>query len=347
MSVSRRPTPGRIRPYLDAAGRPVPGSVAEKLRVDINGVPQGIVLRGRSAEAPVLLFVHGGPGMPEYFLERTHPTRLGELFTVAWWDQRGAGLSAGRHVPSATMHVEQFVEDTIAVADVLRTRFEQERIYLLAHSWGSFIGIQAAHRAPDRFAAYVGMGQVVHQQRSEVLAYQHLLAAYRARGGSRLLRALEAAPVTLDHDLPRAYLKVRDRAMHRIGVGTTREMRSVATGIFLASLRTPESTWGEKLALWRGRVASRRTGLFDDMLHTDLTTVVSALEVPMYVFAGAHDWTANTELARRYVRSVHAPIKGFYTFARSAHSPVFEEPDRAHRILRDDVLRRATALADP
>ena len=42
-----------------------------------------------------------------------------------------------------------------------------------------------------------------------------------------------------------------------------------------------------------------------------------------------------------------APVKGFYTFERSAHSPMFEEPERTLTIIRDDVLTGGARLADP
>ncbi len=53
------------------------------------------------------------------------------------------------------------------------------------------------------------------------------------------------------------------------------------------------------------------------------------------------------ERARAYARRLAAPRVGFYTFENSAHSPAFEEPDRALRILTDDVLAGTTDLADP
>ena len=64
-----------------------------KVRVPINGVDQGMFLEAGPAGSPVLLFVHGGPGMPEHWLKRRRPTTLGTTFTVVWWEQRGAGLS--------------------------------------------------------------------------------------------------------------------------------------------------------------------------------------------------------------------------------------------------------------
>ena len=144
--------------------------------------------------------------MPDYFLTEQYPVRLEDLFTIAWWDQRGTALSYHSGIPSQTMTVEQFVADTLAMTDHLRERFGQDKIYLLGHSWGSFIGIQAAARAPERYHAYVGMAQLVHQLESEKLAYDYLLAAYERRGDARMVRDLAKAPVSLAEGTPAAYL---------------------------------------------------------------------------------------------------------------------------------------------
>jgi pimeloyl-ACP methyl ester carboxylesterase len=151
-------------PLLDAHGDVLPGSVSEKVRVEINGVQQGMVIRGEDVTNPVLLVVHGGPGMPDYFLTRRYPVGIEDLVTVVWWDQRGTALSYHPDIPPGTMTVEQFVEDTLAVTDHLRERFGQDRILLLGHSWGSLIAIRAAARSPERYAAYIGMAQVVDQR---------------------------------------------------------------------------------------------------------------------------------------------------------------------------------------
>jgi len=110
-------------PFLDEHGAVLEGSISEKVRVDINGVPQGTVIRGEDVTDPVLLVVHGGPGMPDYFLTRNYPTDIEDLFTVVWWDQRGTALSYHPDIPAASMTVEQFIEDTLAVTDYLRERF--------------------------------------------------------------------------------------------------------------------------------------------------------------------------------------------------------------------------------
>lgn len=43
---------------------------------------------------------------------------------------------------------------------------------------------------------------------------------------------------------------------------------------------------------------------------------------------------------------LEARLKGFYTFAESAHSPIFEDPGRAQEIMHADVLPNGNGLAD-
>ncbi len=328
-----------------------PATAVEKTWVTVNGTRQGMFVSGGGGRAregvrkPVLLFLHGGPGMPEYFMERTHPTGLHEDFVVCWWEQRGAGLSYAAGRDPASMTVAQSVDDTIAVTEHLRDRFSTERVLLLAHSWGSFIGIQAAARAPKLYHAYVGMGQVAYQLRSECLAYESMLVEFRRRGDRRMVRRLVAAPVTMAGGLPSRYLALRDEAMHKLGAGTTREMRSVVTGIFLPVWGTRDYTVRERADIWRGKARSRRL-LWDGFLRTDLTAAVTALDLPVYICQGRYDLTASYSEAKSFCRKIAAPVKGFYTFEESAHSPLFEEPRRMRRILAQDVMAGTVTLAD-
>lgn len=316
----------------------------EKVFLDVNGTRQGMFLQCRDATQPVLLFLHGG--LPEFFLTQRYPTGLESLFTVAWWEQRGAGLSYGPGIPRETLTAEQFVADTFTVTDYLRDRFGVERIFLMAHSGGTFFGLQAAARAPERYHAYIGIAQIVDQRRSEALAYDYMLRRYQELGDARMVRRLARTPVTESSGTPRAYLKVRDAAMHRLGVGTTRDMRSVLTGVFWPSLRSPHYTPTEKLNLWRGKFSSGVSSLWDEALATDLGEKVTEVDLPVYLFHGTHDQTCSYSLARQYLEKVQAPVKGFYTFGSSAHSPFLEEPVRTRTILAEDVVGGATRLAD-
>lgn len=332
-------------PLTDAAGRRLPGSISEKTSVDINGSRQGMFIQSVDVTNPVLLYLHGGT--PEFFLTERYPTGLEKVFTVAWWDRQGAGLSYDARIPPQEITLEQHVADTLAVTDYLRKRFGQKKVYLMAHSGGTYFGLQAAARAPERFHAYVGMSQMVWQLESERMAYEYMVARFRERGDLRMLRKLEAAPVTMAHGTPDAYLSVRDKAMHRLGVGTMHDMHSVITGVFLPSITSRQYTVGEKVRLWRGKFTTGVMPHWDQILATDLSERVHHVDVPLYFLHGVHDYTCCLSLAHAYFERVRAPVKGFYTFDRSAHSPVFEEPEKVRRILSEDVLSGTNKLADP
>lgn len=136
--------------------------------------------------------------------------------------------------------------------------------------------------------------------------------------------------------------------MHELGIGTTHDMDSVITGIFLPSWQFRAYTLAEKLNLWRGKrfSGSSALGLWDTMQAMDLNQHVTELTIPVYFLHGLYDYTCAYELAQAYATRLTAPRKGFYTFEQSAHSPIFEEPERARQIFREDVLMGTNRLAD-
>lgn len=184
-------------------------------------------------------------------------------------------------------------------------------------------------RAPEQYHAYIGVAQISHQLESERLAYEYMLQEFRASGNFGMVKKLEAAPVTLNGGLPTEYVAVRDEAMHRLGIGTTHEMRSLLTGLVLPSLQFREYTVMERVNLWRAKFRSGISIVWDDIVATDLRQRVTALDTPTYFFHGRYDYTVNYALAKSYFEQLNAPIKGLYTFESSAHSPLFEEPDKS------------------
>jgi pimeloyl-ACP methyl ester carboxylesterase len=336
---------GKPEPFMDENGRPLQGSISEKIHVNINGVEQGMFIESKDATHPVLLYLHGG--MPEYFLTQKYPTGLEDYFTVVWWEQRGSGISYSDDIPPETMTLEQMISDTLEVTNYLRHRFGKGKIYLMGHSGGTFIGIQVAAQAPELYSAYIGVAQMSYQLKSEKLAYEYMLQQFKENGNREMVRKLEAAPVTIMGGTPVAYLALRDEAMHSLGIGTTHDMNSVITGIFLPSLTSREYTLIEKVNMWRGKSHSGVSPLWDKMLSTDLSKQVTKLNLPVYFFHGTKDYTCSYTEAKSYFEKLQAPMKGFYTFDQSAHSPMFEEPEKMQHILQDDVLAGVNNLADP
>lgn len=335
-------SPGKPEAIRDENGKILNGSISEKVFVTIGGVEQGMFIQSKDSTNPVLLYLHGG--IPDYFLTKTYPTGLENYFTVVWWDQRWAGLSYNAKTSQDSITLEQLILDTKEVTNYLSKRFGQDKIYLMGRSGGTFIGVKVAARFPELYQAYIAIAQMSDHLKSEKLAYEFMLKEYRDAGNRKMVKKLEASPVT--DEIPYDYLKLRDKAMHGIGVGTTRDMRSIITGVFLPSLICRDYTFAEKNNFWRAKAQAGVHPLWDTILVTDLAKLVPELKIPVYFFHGIHDYTVSYPLAKDYFNKLAAPVKGFYTFEKSAHSPMFEETERFREILEKDVLKSSTTLSD-
>lgn len=127
---------------------------------------------------------------------------------------------------------------------------------------------------------------------------------------------------------------------------STHDMNSVITGIFIPSLLCREYTLTEKFNLWRGKSHSGISVLWSNMITTDLAMQVTELKLPVYFIGGIYDYTVSFILAKDYFEKVKAPVKGFYTFEKSAHSPMFEEPEKMQQIVREDILPGLNSMSD-
>jgi pimeloyl-ACP methyl ester carboxylesterase len=99
--------------------------------------------------------------------------------------------------------------------------------------------------------------------------------------------------------------------------------------------------------MWGGKAAMGVSRMWQEVLATDLAERVPRVGIPVYMLHGVHDYTVSYSLAKAYYERLEAPVKGFYTFDQSAHSPLFEEPGKMREIVRADVLRGSKGLADP
>ncbi len=303
--------------------------IGEKVFLKIGGIRQGMIIKGKDMQNPILLFLSGGPGIPEYFLDWQYPTFLEDEFTVCFWDWRGTGLSYSKSVPRESMTREQFVNDTFEVTEYLCNRFGVDKIYLAAHSFGTSIGIQVIAERPDLYENYIAIGQMADQPHSEQIAYEYMLSLCKKENDLPLSRQLEKNPVGTERYFSSG---TRDKAMHALGVGTTRQMKSVITGIFFPSLRMTDYTLKERINIWRGKAFVNKN--MQDIYTFNAFETVKSVDVSVYFLAGKYDYTCCYELQKEYFDFLETPEKYFYTFENSAHSPLFEEPEKTKEIIK-------------
>lgn len=138
----------------------------------------------------------------------------------------------------------------------------------------------------------------------------------------------------------------RDQSMHELGIGTMHKMKSVFRDIFVPVWTCKTYTISEKINIWKSKFSLPKTNILNELLSTDFTSKIKKLDLPVYFFSDRFDLTVNINLSKAYLVQLQAPLKGFYTFNNSAHSPLFEEPIKVRQIIEQDILNSEINLAD-
>jgi pimeloyl-ACP methyl ester carboxylesterase len=336
-------SPGKLKPFTDENGNTLSGSIREKTFVKIGGVRQGMIIEGKNLNNPILLYVHGGPAFPNYFLIERYNPGLEEIFTVCYWEQRGGGLSYSPEVPIESMTFEQLTTDAIEVTNYLRKHFGKEKIYIMAHSGGTPIAIQAVAKEPQLYEAYIGMAQITRQAESERIAYRYMTEQYSILKDKKALSELKKYPLLDSDTCFSAFYKsfIRDKAMHELGIGTMHSMRSVFWGVFMPVWTCKAYTFKEKLTIWKSKFNFvKNAGFVDQLFEMDIPSAIAKLDVPVYFFSGKYDLTVNSDLSKAYLEQLQAPEKAFFLFDNSAHGPLYEEPEKTVQTIQTEVLKR-------
>ena len=327
-------SPGKLEPLKDASGKVIVGSLVEKNFIEIGGIRQGFFIRAENPENPVLLFLHGGPGSPSfpYSVPYESSERLEKYFTVCYWEQRGAGMSYSESTDPASMTVEQIVEDARQMTEYLQNRFKQEKIYLMGHSFGTYLGIKVIDKYPENYLAFIGIGQISNQLESEKLALDFMLQRATETNDKDALRQLkqfdkQAADFPTDD-----FFMTRSKLLNKYGYGMAHQNFSMTT-LIKDVMFFKGYTFSEKMGYIKGSLLSGR--LFDYTMKDNLFESSASLDVPVYIIHGKYDNVTSYVLAQEYLNKIEAPAKAFFTFENSAHAPFIEEPEKFIQTMRE------------
>ena len=142
--------------------------------VNINGTRQFLLhYKSTSVTNPVLLFIHGGPGMAESTFSYAFQEDLSTRYTVVRWDQRGAGKTLAKN-KNCYPTMEELLHDMQAVVNYLKAKYAKEKIVILGHSFGSLLGTMYTLRHPKDVLYYIGAGQFISITENERVGYEKL-----------------------------------------------------------------------------------------------------------------------------------------------------------------------------
>jgi len=306
-----------------------PNGVERLEKVRIGGIDQWVSIRGADRRNPVLLLIHGGPGYVSMPMSWWFSRGWEEYFTVVQWDQRAAGktyLLTDSATIAPTLTPERMVADVEEMAAWARRDLGKDKIFVLGHSFGSFLGLQLAERHPEWLYAYIGVCQLIDGPESERRGWRFAMDAARTEGNAEAVRELEAiAP----YGAPGRTIPIKDIYVERKWVGyyggVMAYRRDNSADGDLAQL-SPDYSDQEMGHIWDGNKFATPY-LLPDVVALDLTKT-NKLSVPLILFEGRHDRNVNSEVAAVWFDTVKAPEKQLVWFEHSAHIPMTEEPGK-------------------
>lgn len=304
----------------------------------IDGHKHGMFIEGTSTDRPVMLYLHGGPGYPQYPMIQSSGLNWADTVTVCYWDQRGTGMSYNSKT-QGPLTVERLLQDTLDVTQFLKREFNKEKIYLFGHSWGTVLGSMAASRFPEHYLAYIGAGQVGRHKHSNEETLHFLLSKAVEQGDKKAEREIRKVDFNENFYKNNQYRKVLSSYLIKYGGGMKRRHYSQKKS--LTELFTCKKyTWRERMNIPAGIYTSYEA-FAETLSKLDLTETANDFKIPVYIVQGKYDYQTSYHEAKRFYDHIQAPLKKMYTFENSAHTPFLEEQQKFMTILKDDILKQS------
>lgn len=302
----------------------------EQLDIDVNGDRQNIHIRSNVPDGPVLLFVHGGPGVCDRsWVMPIQSQYLADSCVMVCWDQRMAGKNYRDKNKDLPMTLEQQVEDMHAVVLYLLKRFDKEKLYIVGHSWGSILSLLYLPKYSETIAAYVGMGQFVDGDRNEKLSYDFVLNYAKEHNNKKAITDLEriGEPISGLYSGGMDSLMVQRDYMTKFGGGAYKHKEGIIKSVIVPFLTSGEYNVVRDLYRYYKGSFYCLNQLWPQIVRLRYSVSVTRLDVPVYLFQGDHDKNTPTVLAREWFDALEAPYKEWVPFHESAHSPIKEEAE--------------------
>ena len=311
--------------------------IDRKEQIVLGGLRQTIHIWGTKRENPVVLFLHGGPGVPNrHSMAKSQMDLVGDLTIVAW-DQRGTGGSYFGCDPE-TLTLDQLISDCAELIDYLCCTLDKQKVFLLGASWGTELGTFVCQRHPEKIAGYIGYGQVVNGVENENLSYTFALEKAREAGNAKDIAELERVgpPVDGQYRPVFAGLMTQRRIMKKYGGHSTKK-GGYFTGTVIPILSSGELDWKSKIGTARGyKLCLSR--MWPSIVHYDFVHDCGPFRMPYYIFQGRLDRNTPAALVQEFYDSIDAPDKDLVWFEHSAHGPLGEEPEKFKRLMRKKIF---------
>ncbi|MPQ33183.1 alpha/beta hydrolase [Clostridium estertheticum] len=307
-------------------------SISALEQVKINGSNHEIMIRGNDRNNPVVIFVHGGPGCPEIPYANKYQNLLESKFTVVNYDQRASGKSYHFFEDYSNLSTDLLVKDLLNMTDYISARLGKKKVILIGHSFGTYIAMEAAYKAPQKYEAYVGIGQMSDTAESEIDSLNYCIKQAQNTANTDDVLYLQGLTKEIKNDnmyTPRSYVIKYGGASRLIDNPDNNSINFLFSSEYNL-LDVIRYNYGISLC---------QKILLKDLLKNPLPNRVTKLKLPCYFMMGKYDYMTSSSAAKKYFDIIKTDKKEFIVFEQSAHYPQFEEKKKFSKWMCDTFIK--------
>jgi pimeloyl-ACP methyl ester carboxylesterase len=330
--------------FKGADGKKLPGSIAEFRRVNLGGISQAILVRGKNLDNPVLLFLHAGPGLSETSLMRNMNSVLENYYTMVYLDQRGGGKSYSLFDDYKNFTTKQLVQDIHELTQYLKKRFNKEKIIIMGHCFGAGFGALTAAIYPDDYSLFIAIAQPVCPVDIDRLSNAWNIEQAKREVNDKAIKELESVNGFWNLKEPKGYFN--GMMVNKKWVGYYGGMIAGKKGFVsfvLKNLLSLEYSVFDYTPYMLGMTFGGPAA-WEIMITTDFRKQVPEFKCPIIFLQGRQDYNVVPEFTKEYFNTVKAPYKKMYWFEKSAHFLHIEEKELFQKVMIDDVLPVAKGI---
>jgi pimeloyl-ACP methyl ester carboxylesterase len=290
-------------------------------QVKINGEQQQIMIRGKDVSNPIIIYVHGGPGASEIAYAKKYQDLLETNFTIVNYDQRGSGKSYHFFEDYASLSPDILVQDLLAVTDYISERLDQKKVILIGHSFGTYIATLAAQTAPEKYAAYIGIGQMADTLQSELESWDYVMEQARLANNLDDIKQLQDI-----YDSVKVGNAYTPRDLVAKYDGASRLIASPDSSF--AALSFSSEYNGLDALRYNLGMMNNQPPLVKQVMSRPLPSLIAKMDLPIYFVMGKYDGMTSANVAKQFFDKIQSPDKKFILYEQSAHYPHYEEKQR-------------------
>ena len=302
----------------------------------IGGIDQYYQIRGENIENPIILVIHGGPGNNMSDFSYCWQTDLEKEYTIVHWDQRGCGNTYYRDTQAERPSLELLLADLDEVVNYLRVDYYKEKLIIMGHSWGTFLGAIYAGKHPEKVSAYISVSQVLDFNQSERISAQEAVRLAKIAGKEQDIPKINnlLEQITTYQKIGKAEVKslLEFRQLKEKYLPKQYGNKMILYRLFSPYMNLNEIRWMFSInkmlesnnKIYEMLMIDGRLSMYDYPLHYD---------IPVIMIIGNQDWTTPYSMALDYYQAISAPQKEFITIEGAGHLPFIDHSKEFSKVL--------------